>query len=163
MARIRTIKPEFFTSEDIVGMTPLARLFYVALWCESDREGRLEWKPNTFKLRYLPGVDFGGVQYGVARIPKAFTARKTEPDGSTSVLIYGTSYDMSGSIVLSGKQEDTALTQLRGLLGRGAAYAPTLAAGYEQSLLFGILKSADVARDSVNLSSVRFEIEGLPT
>ena len=57
MARIRTIKPEFFTSEDIVSLTPLARLFYVSLWCESDREGRLEWKPRTFKLRYLPGDD----------------------------------------------------------------------------------------------------------
>ena len=55
MARIRTIKPEFFTSEDIVSMTPLARLFYVSLWCESDREGRMEWKPGTFKMRYLPG------------------------------------------------------------------------------------------------------------
>lgn len=54
MARIRTIKPEFFTSEDIVKLTPLARLFYVSLWCESDREGRLEWKPGTFKLRYFP-------------------------------------------------------------------------------------------------------------
>lgn len=57
MARIRTIKPEFFTSEDIVSLTPLARLFYQALWCEADREGRLEWKPRTFKLRYLPGDD----------------------------------------------------------------------------------------------------------
>ena len=55
MARIRTIKPEFFTSEDIVGMSPLARLFYVSLWCESDREGRFEWKPGTFKMRYFPG------------------------------------------------------------------------------------------------------------
>lgn len=55
MARIRTIKPEFFTSEDITSLTPLARLFYVSLWCESDREGRLEWKPGTFKMRYLPG------------------------------------------------------------------------------------------------------------
>ena len=55
MARIRTIKPEFFTSEDIVSVSPLARLFYVSLWCESDREGRLEWKPGTFKMRYLPG------------------------------------------------------------------------------------------------------------
>lgn len=54
MARIRTIKPEFFTSEDIVGMTPLARLLYVALWCEADREGRLAWKPKTFKMRYFP-------------------------------------------------------------------------------------------------------------
>ena len=55
MARIRTIKPEFFTSEDIVNLTPLSRLFYVSLWCESDRDGRLEWKPGTFKMRYFPG------------------------------------------------------------------------------------------------------------
>ena len=57
MARIRTIKPEFFTSEDIVSLSPLARLFYVSLWCEADREGRLEWKPKTLKYRYLPGDD----------------------------------------------------------------------------------------------------------
>ncbi|WP_394065404.1 hypothetical protein [Alcaligenes sp. WGS1538] len=57
MARIRTIKPEFFTSEDIVSLSPLSRLFYVSLWCEADREGRLEWKPRTFKLRYFPGDD----------------------------------------------------------------------------------------------------------
>ena len=57
MARIRTIKPEFFTSEDIVSLSPLARLLYVALWCEADREGRLLWKPRTFKMRYLPADD----------------------------------------------------------------------------------------------------------
>jgi hypothetical protein len=57
MARIRTIKPEFFTSEDIVGLTPMARLLYVALWCECDKEGRMVWKPVTFKLRYFPGDD----------------------------------------------------------------------------------------------------------
>lgn len=57
MARIRTIKPEFFTSEDIVSLTPLARVFYISLWCEADREGRLSWKPRTLKMRYLPGDD----------------------------------------------------------------------------------------------------------
>lgn len=55
MARIRTIKPEFFTSENIVALSPLARLLYVALWCEADKEGRLCWRPRTFKMRYLPG------------------------------------------------------------------------------------------------------------
>lgn len=54
MARIRTIKPEFFTSEDIVSLSPFARLLYIAIWCESDREGRLVWKPKTFKMRYFP-------------------------------------------------------------------------------------------------------------
>lgn len=57
MARIRTIKPEFFTSEDIVALSPLARLLYIALWCEADKEGRLVWKPKTFKMRYLPADD----------------------------------------------------------------------------------------------------------
>ncbi len=55
MARIRTIKPDFFTSEDIVGISPLARLLYIATWLEADREGRLVWRPKTLKLRYLPG------------------------------------------------------------------------------------------------------------
>lgn len=54
MARIRTIKPEFFTSADICALPPLARLLYVALWCEADREGRFVWNPRTFKIRYLP-------------------------------------------------------------------------------------------------------------
>lgn len=55
MARIRTIKPEFFTSFDIVSLSPLARILYIATWCEADKEGRLVWSPATFKLRYLPG------------------------------------------------------------------------------------------------------------
>lgn len=54
MARIRTIKPEFFTSDDICALEPYARLLYIGLWCEADREGRFEWKPTAFKRRYLP-------------------------------------------------------------------------------------------------------------
>ncbi len=115
------------------------------------------------KLRYIPSVDFGGVVYGINRSPKAFTTSKVEDNGTTSVLIYGNSYDMSGSIKLRGTREDAALIQLRGLIGRGAAFAPTLIAGYAQSLVFGVLKSSDVSRESFNLSSVEFKIEGLPT
>jgi len=55
MARIRTIKPDFFSSADIVSLSPLARLLYIALWCEADKEGRLRWNPLTFKLRYMAG------------------------------------------------------------------------------------------------------------
>lgn len=54
MARIRTIKPEFFTSEDICDLTAYARLLYIALWTESDRNGRFLFKPKTFKIRYFP-------------------------------------------------------------------------------------------------------------
>lgn len=55
MARIRTIKPDFFTSEDIVSLSPLARLLYIATWLEADRDGRFVWRPKTLKFRYLPG------------------------------------------------------------------------------------------------------------
>lgn len=55
MAYIRTIKASFFTSDDIVSLSPLARLLYIGLWTESDREGRLVWRPGNFKLRLLPG------------------------------------------------------------------------------------------------------------
>jgi hypothetical protein len=57
MARIRTIKPAFFTSEQIVDLSPMARLFFIATWCEADREGRMSWKPRTFKMRYFPADD----------------------------------------------------------------------------------------------------------
>jgi hypothetical protein len=57
MARIRTIKPDFFTSEDIVSLSPCARLLYIALWCEADRAGRMQWRPRTFKMRYMPADD----------------------------------------------------------------------------------------------------------
>ena len=55
MAYIRTIKASFFTSDDIVSLSPLARLLYIALWTEADRAGRLTWRPGNFKLRFLPG------------------------------------------------------------------------------------------------------------
>jgi hypothetical protein len=54
MARIRTIKPEFFTSADICDLTPLTRLVYISLWCEADREGKLIWNQKTIKLRFFP-------------------------------------------------------------------------------------------------------------
>ena len=101
MARIRTIKPEFFTSEDIVLLSPLARLLYIALWCEADKEGRMVWKPVTFKLRYLPGdncdiqvlcteiVDRGLIKLygdGLAYIPAFSAHQHINPRESASQL-----------------------------------------------------------------------------
>ena len=101
MARIRTIKPEFFTSEDIVNLSPLARLLYIAVWCEADKEGRLAWKPMTFKLRYFPGdncdiqslckelVESGMVKLygdGLAYVPNFSKHQHVNPRESASIL-----------------------------------------------------------------------------
>lgn len=54
MARIRTIKPEFFTDEDIAALPPLVRLFFIGLWCHADKAGRLKFKPSELKAKVLP-------------------------------------------------------------------------------------------------------------
>jgi hypothetical protein len=65
MARIRTIKPEFFLHEGLYDLemeTGLpVRLAYVGLWCQADREGRFKWEPRKLKSQVLPfdeGIDF---------------------------------------------------------------------------------------------------------
>jgi hypothetical protein len=54
MARIRTIKPQFFTSDTIGDLPPLVRLLFVGLWCLADRGGRLEDRPRRIKAELLP-------------------------------------------------------------------------------------------------------------
>lgn len=67
MARIRTIKPEFFRHADLyeaereTGL-PL-RIAFAGLWTAADRAGRFKWKPRELKLDCLPHdeVDFSRV------------------------------------------------------------------------------------------------------
>lgn len=49
MARIRTIKPEFFTSPDTAHVSHAARLLYIAMWSWADDHGRGEL--NAMQLR----------------------------------------------------------------------------------------------------------------
>lgn len=57
MPRMRTIKPGFFTNEDLVELDPLACLLFAGLWCWADREGRLEDRPRRLRMEILPGRD----------------------------------------------------------------------------------------------------------
>lgn len=54
MARSRTIKPGFFTNEDLVEIEPLGRLLFIGLWTLADREGRLVDRPRKIKMNLLP-------------------------------------------------------------------------------------------------------------
>ena len=67
MARIRAIKPGFFTNPDLYDAEketglPL-RVAWAGLWCHADREGRMKWQPRRLKTGILPydDVDFGAV------------------------------------------------------------------------------------------------------
>lgn len=54
MARTRSIKPSFFTNEELSRLSPLARLLFIGLWTQADREGRLEDRPRRLKAMVLP-------------------------------------------------------------------------------------------------------------
>ncbi len=54
MSRSRNVKPGLFRNEDLSECQPLARLLFIGLWCEADREGRLEDRPKRLKAEVLP-------------------------------------------------------------------------------------------------------------
>jgi len=63
MARIRTIKPEFFRHEDLQDLEmnhakEYPMLVFAGLWTLSDKEGRFEWRPRQIKLDVLPFLKF---------------------------------------------------------------------------------------------------------
>ena len=57
MARIRSIKPEYWTDEKIVHLPYEARLFYIGLWNFADDCGHVEDEPLRLKLQVLPNDD----------------------------------------------------------------------------------------------------------
>jgi len=58
VARIRSIKPEFFTSEQIVECSTNARLLFVGMWCFSDDAGIHQASVNRLKMEVFPADDF---------------------------------------------------------------------------------------------------------
>ena len=63
MARIRTIKPEFFRHEglqDLEAKQPALRpmLVFAALFGHADKTGVFEWRPRMLKLDILPFLEF---------------------------------------------------------------------------------------------------------
>lgn len=58
MARIRTIKPEFCTSEQVVECSPTARLLFILMWTHCDDQGVHPDSARQLKMRCFPADDF---------------------------------------------------------------------------------------------------------
>lgn len=54
MARIRSIKPDFFMDEETATLPPDAQLLLIGLWTLADRDGRLEDKVRRIKAQVFP-------------------------------------------------------------------------------------------------------------
>lgn len=57
MARIRTTKPEFWSSEQVMACSRDARLLFIGLWNFADDAGRMRNSEKTIKAQVLPGDD----------------------------------------------------------------------------------------------------------
>lgn len=54
MARIRTIKPDFFKNEQLSDLPAITRLLFIGLWTQADKEGRLLDRPKRLKAEIFP-------------------------------------------------------------------------------------------------------------
>jgi len=57
MARYRTIKPEFWSSEQVMECSLTARLMFIGMWNFADDAGRLSYSAKTIKAQIFPGDD----------------------------------------------------------------------------------------------------------
>ena len=57
MARIRTIKPEFWTSAQVMECSPTARLLFLGMLNFADDAGRMTYSPKTLKAQIFPSDD----------------------------------------------------------------------------------------------------------
>lgn len=91
MARIRTVKPEFFRHELLQdlevtypGKCPM--LVFSGLFGHCDKAGRFEWRPRTLKLDILPFLSFDMAET-LAILEKAGLIKKYTVDGSDYGII----------------------------------------------------------------------------
>src|SRR5580704_2805934 len=80
MARFRSIHPNFFTDEAVMGLSCEAQIFLIGLWTEADDQGVFEWKPLTLRARLRPCQD-GNVEDVLAELAQAQCIRRFEHDG----------------------------------------------------------------------------------
>lgn len=55
MSRIRSIKPEFWSSEQVMNCSRESRLFFIGMWNFADDSGRLSVAEKTLKAQIFPG------------------------------------------------------------------------------------------------------------
>jgi hypothetical protein len=111
MARIRSIKPEFFRHYELweaerdSGL-PL-RVAFIGLWCVADRAGRFKWRPAQLKIEALPydEVDF-------SRVLDALTTRGFLVKYTVDGVDYGVIPSFAKHQVINNKEKASDLPEV---------------------------------------------------
>ena len=83
MARIRTIKPEFWTSEQVMECSTTSRLLFIGMWNFCDDAGNHPAAYRTLKAEVFPADDFTALQVEalVSELISAGLVEEYEADG----------------------------------------------------------------------------------
>ena len=84
MARIRTVKPEFFRDRKLSECSVSAQLTFIGLWCAADDEGRYLYEPGLLKADVWPlqeGVLAGQVAAFVKELTRVAVVCEYETAG----------------------------------------------------------------------------------
>jgi hypothetical protein len=87
MARIRTIKPEFWTSSTVVELDPFARLLFIGSWNFADDHGLLPDDPKRLKLQVLPADPVDAAELVEVLVDAGLFERVTAPTGERLLRI----------------------------------------------------------------------------
>lgn len=87
MARIRSIKPEFWTDSKMVALPPIARLFFIGLWNFADDYGVLEDDADSLKLRVMPADAFDAATAIDGLVERGRLRRCIAPSGAKVLVI----------------------------------------------------------------------------
>jgi hypothetical protein len=87
VARLRTLKPSFFSDDVLAELSPLHRILFQGLWCYADREGRLKDRPRQLKAQVLPfdEADVESMLWDLHR--KGFILRYVHGDGERAIQV----------------------------------------------------------------------------
>jgi hypothetical protein len=87
MARIRTIKPDFWTDEKVVELDFADRLLFIGMWNFADDQGYLDFSLKRVKMQVFPGDDVD-VSRGLQRLHELGLIRLySSPEGFVIHLI----------------------------------------------------------------------------
>lgn len=86
MARIRTIKPQFFLNDELAELPAMVRLLFIGLWTQADREGRLHDRPKRLKAELFPYENYD-VDKGLKLLAETGFIERYAADGITLIQI----------------------------------------------------------------------------
>lgn len=104
--------------------------------------------------------DWGGTQWGAKAIPKTYTYRKVNDDGTFQIIPRGSAVDLDCSVRMKVQYADLAVEALTGLMGRPVVWLATRVDGFKGLRTFGFAQKPSVSYNS-GVAEISNYIDGI--